>query len=33
MQRMNGTCGVESAVGEGSRFWLELDAVPAAAEK
>jgi signal transduction histidine kinase len=25
MQRMNGACGVESALGEGSRFWLELD--------
>jgi len=26
VQRMRGTCGVESAVGKGSRFWLELPA-------
>lgn len=29
MQQMGGTCGVESAVGAGSRFWLELAAAPA----
>jgi signal transduction histidine kinase len=26
MQQMGGSCGVESAVGQGSRFWLELAA-------
>ena len=26
IQRMGGTCGVESEVGKGSRFWLELAA-------
>lgn len=26
MQRMGGTCGVESELGKGSRFWLELPA-------
>ena len=26
MQRMGGACGVESEVGKGSRFWLELPA-------
>lgn len=26
VQQMGGTCGVDSAVGEGSRFWLELPA-------
>jgi PAS domain S-box-containing protein len=26
MQRMGGTCGVESEVGKGSRFWLDLPA-------
>jgi signal transduction histidine kinase len=24
MQQMGGACGVESEVGQGSRFWLEL---------
>lgn len=27
-QRMGGSCGVESALGSGSRFWIELPAVP-----
>jgi PAS domain S-box-containing protein len=27
MQRMGGTCGVESELGKGSRFWIELPAV------
>jgi len=27
-QRMGGTCGVESALGSGSRFWIELPAPP-----
>lgn len=26
MQRMGGTCGVESEPGKGSRFWVELAA-------
>ena len=26
IQRMNGRCGVESSLGHGSRFWLELPA-------
>jgi PAS domain S-box-containing protein len=28
MQQMGGICGVDSALGEGSRFWLELAAAP-----
>ena len=32
-QQMGGRCGVESALGQGSRFWLELaDAAPAASQ-
>ena len=27
MQQMGGSCGVESDCTQGSRFWLELDAV------
>jgi signal transduction histidine kinase len=26
LEGMGGTCGVESKLGEGSRFWLELPA-------
>jgi two-component system sensor histidine kinase/response regulator len=29
VQRMGGACGVESAPGQGSRFWVDLPAVPA----
>jgi len=32
VQRMGGACGVESAPGEGSRFWVDLLPVPASAE-
>jgi two-component system, sensor histidine kinase and response regulator len=28
VQRMGGACGVESACGQGSRFWVDLPAVP-----
>jgi signal transduction histidine kinase len=31
VQRMGGTCGVISAPGEGSRFWVDLPCPPAAA--
>ncbi len=30
VQRMGGSCGVESAPGQGSRFWIDLPSVPAA---
>jgi len=30
VQRMEGTCGVESILGQGSQFWLELKAAPLA---
>ena len=29
VQRMGGACGVESAPGQGSRFWVDLPSVPA----
>ena len=32
VQRMGGTCGVESASGLGSRFWVDLPSVPKAQE-
>lgn len=32
VQRMGGQYGVESALGQGSRFWIELPAVPAGEE-
>jgi len=28
VQRMGGGCGLESAVGQGSRFWVDLHSVP-----
>jgi signal transduction histidine kinase len=31
MERMNGAVGVESALGEGARFWIELPLAPVAA--
>jgi two-component system, sensor histidine kinase and response regulator len=32
VQRMGGACGVESAPGEGSRFWVDLPPVPVSTE-
>jgi len=28
VQRMGGACGVESALGQGSRFWVDLISLP-----
>ena len=33
MERMNGRCGVDSKVGVGSRFWIELAAAEAATDR
>ena len=32
VQRMGGACGVESALGQGSRFWVDLHSLPPAIE-